>query len=760
MIAALRARGSDPGLTDLDVVVLGGGGHVGLPLSLVLARAGLSGRDLRHESGHGRADPGRPDAVHGDRRGGAAERAPADRPARARVRSDDDRPLAGDRGGHRDAGRRVPRPVDDRLREGGRPDRAAPPRRCARRPPQHRLSGHDRVRRAASRRAAAAASTSCSARSGSPRATRSRSSAACPRSSAPTPIERRTRAEALFGRIVAKPVRTSTREAELAKLLTNAWRYMKFAVANQFFMIAAPGRGRLHERPAARSATTTRGPGPARTRASPPGPCLFKDTMQLAAFTTDHFPLGHSAMQVNEGLPDYIVSALERRYGSLDGETVGILGMAFKAESRRHRAHRSATSSASSSAWAGAPGPLHRPVRRRRAARAARRGRSAESDLLVLGAPHAAYRALDARRQATSSTSGTPRQRASACEDPRHRRRRVHLRLPRRGAAGRAATRSSGSTTSPSTARSPSRTTGTRATAFVEGDAKDVGAAEELAARLRPVRRRGGDDRRDQLLPRVRLRPASPRTSGSPRRPSTPRSPPTAPGTSSGSPSSARRWSSRSATVFPTPEGAQLTQPAAASRPTASRSWRPSTSPSGALRAVRAALHDRPAVQLRRRSASGGRSATADVMSGNVKLAMSHVVPDLVQKVLKGQDPLHILGDGQPGPPLHLRRRPGPRHPAGDGVAGGRQRRLQPLDGGQHDGARAGRGDLAQGQRPRAAAAAYVSRPAVRATTSRGASPTCARRGTSSASRRPRPLDEMLDEVIPWIRAELEAGRI
>jgi UDP-glucose 4-epimerase len=35
-----------------------------------------------------------------------------------------------------------------------------------------------------------------------------------------------------------------------------------------------------------------------------------------------------------------------------------------------------------------------------------------------------------------------------------------------------------------------------------------------------------------------------------------------------------------------------------------------------------------------------------EVMSGNVKLAMSHVVPDLVQKVVKGQDPLHILGDG------------------------------------------------------------------------------------------------------------------
>jgi UDP-glucose 4-epimerase len=37
----------------------------------------------------------------------------------------------------------------------------------------------------------------------------------------------------------------------------------------------------------------------------------------------------------------------------------------------------------------------------------------------------------------------------------------------------------------------------------------------------------------------------------------------------------------------------------------------------------------------------------AEILSGNVKLAMSHVVPDLVQKVLKGQDPLHILGDGQ-----------------------------------------------------------------------------------------------------------------
>lgn len=36
-----------------------------------------------------------------------------------------------------------------------------------------------------------------------------------------------------------------------------------------------------------------------------------------------------------------------------------------------------------------------------------------------------------------------------------------------------------------------------------------------------------------------------------------------------------------------------------------------------------------------------------EIMSGNVRLAMSHVVPDLIQKVLKGQDPLHLLGDGR-----------------------------------------------------------------------------------------------------------------
>ena len=62
------------------------------------------------------------------------------------------------------------------------------------------------------------------------------------------------------------------------------------------------------------------------------GPCLFKDTMQLAAFNNNNFALGHTAMKINEGMPLYVVHKLEEQY-KLAELTVGILGMGFKAES-------------------------------------------------------------------------------------------------------------------------------------------------------------------------------------------------------------------------------------------------------------------------------------------------------------------------------------------------------------------------------------------------------------------------------------------
>ncbi len=199
------------------------------------------------------------------------------------------------------------------------------------------------------------------------------------------------RAEALFRHLADKTIRTSSKEAELAKLFTNTWRYMKFAVANQFLMIAdQAGVDYTNVLRAIREdyprAADLPGPGFAA------GPCLFKDTMQLAAFTADHFPLGQAAMQVNEGLPAYIVSALERRYGGLQGKTVGILGMAFKSESDDTRASLSYKLRKLLS-WAGARVLATDPyVDDDRLVTL--ECTLEESDILVLGAPHKAYRGL------------------------------------------------------------------------------------------------------------------------------------------------------------------------------------------------------------------------------------------------------------------------------------------------------------------------------------------------------------------------------
>jgi UDP-N-acetyl-D-mannosaminuronic acid dehydrogenase len=201
-----------------------------------------------------------------------------------------------------------------------------------------------------------------------------------------------SRATALFQRLASKTIRTTTKEAELAKLFTNTWRYMKFAVANQFFMIADQAgidyTNVLHAiRDDYPRAADLPGPGFAA------GPCLFKDTMQLAAFTSDHFPLGQSAMQVNEGLPAYIVAALERRYGGLSGKTIGLLGMAFKADSDDPRASLS-YKLRKLLMWAGGRVLCTDPyVRDDRLVSLEQV--LGESDVLILAAPHRPYRGLE-----------------------------------------------------------------------------------------------------------------------------------------------------------------------------------------------------------------------------------------------------------------------------------------------------------------------------------------------------------------------------
>jgi UDP-N-acetyl-D-mannosaminuronic acid dehydrogenase len=113
-------------------------------------------------------------------------------------------------------------------------------------------------------------------------------------------------------------------------LFGNAYRYIEFAITNQFYLIAKSAgldyqrilRAMKHNYPRARNIPS---PGYAA------GPCLMKDTMQLTAFARNEFSLGNAAMLVNEGLPLQVVDDLRRRY-DLGKMTVGLLGMAFKSE--------------------------------------------------------------------------------------------------------------------------------------------------------------------------------------------------------------------------------------------------------------------------------------------------------------------------------------------------------------------------------------------------------------------------------------------
>ncbi len=121
-------------------------------------------------------------------------------------------------------------------------------------------------------------------------------------------------------------------EAEITKLCNNVYRYITFAVANQFYMLASEWNIDFHRILHAMKSNYPRAahmPGPGFAA----GPCLFKDTMQMSAFNNNQFFLGHAAMLVNEGLPQFVVNRMLRRWPDLRQRKVGLLGMAFKAES-------------------------------------------------------------------------------------------------------------------------------------------------------------------------------------------------------------------------------------------------------------------------------------------------------------------------------------------------------------------------------------------------------------------------------------------
>jgi len=137
-------------------------------------------------------------------------------------------------------------------------------------------------------------------------------------------------AVALFQKISPELVVIKPLEAEFAKLFSNAYRYIEFAATNQFYMIAKSAGADYHAITQAMKHNYPR----LKTLPRPgfaAGPCLFKDTMQLAAFARNQFGLGQAAMQVNEGLVLQLVEDLRRTY-DIANMTVGLLGMAFKAE--------------------------------------------------------------------------------------------------------------------------------------------------------------------------------------------------------------------------------------------------------------------------------------------------------------------------------------------------------------------------------------------------------------------------------------------
>jgi UDP-N-acetyl-D-mannosaminuronic acid dehydrogenase len=143
------------------------------------------------------------------------------------------------------------------------------------------------------------------------------------------------RAADLFGHLTETIIRVEPEEAELAKLFTNSYRYIKFAAANQLFMMANDyglDYERIRQAVVEDYPRAADLPGPGFAA----GPCLLKDTMQLAAFNNNNFALGQASMQINEGLPLYLVSRLATRF-DLDRLTVGILGMAFKGGSDDNR---------------------------------------------------------------------------------------------------------------------------------------------------------------------------------------------------------------------------------------------------------------------------------------------------------------------------------------------------------------------------------------------------------------------------------------
>ena len=376
--------------------------------------------------------------------------------------------------------------------------------------------------------------------------------------------------------------------------------------------------------------------------------------------------------------------------------------------------------------------------------------------------PHERVGGLACHRGARRRLGRGGRSRETACSHgerrdrsgPRHRRGRVHRRLRRRRAASAAATRSSGSTTCPSTAscgRPATAGPDTGSSAATPGtpgwSAELLAGCEHFIAAAAMV---GGIGYfhaypYDLLAANERITAAACDAAITAHR--------------DGALRKVTFLSSsmvyENADRFPSREGQQLQVP-------------PPVTAYGFQKLAVSTSPGPPGSSTGCRSRSCGRFNCVGVGEtrpvrdgragpGEVRLATSHVVPDLVRRVLTGQDPLHVLGSGEQVRHYHLRRRPGQGHRDGDGASRGSRARTSTC--------RPDRGttvtELATliwhkingpDSPPRLVYDAAVPR--------RRAAP----RTRYRESRRllgftaTTTLDQMLDEVIAWVREAIGAG--
>lgn len=131
----------------------------------------------------------------------------------------------------------------------------------------------------------------------------------------------------IFKKIVERQFLTDSKSAELAKLFNNAYRYIDFAIGNEFMLIAESHNRNIYD------ILKFVNEDYERARVKPPGltagSCLVKDSFFLID-RSPYLDLVGAAWRINENIPGFLIEKLKKELGSLNGKKVALLGLTFK----------------------------------------------------------------------------------------------------------------------------------------------------------------------------------------------------------------------------------------------------------------------------------------------------------------------------------------------------------------------------------------------------------------------------------------------